>query len=138
MPALAGKPSGILSSTCTNRLSLQLDQTQVFQDLQPGVLVWVWEVRRRWGRTATQWPRWPYAETGCVLPGSRAGTSVSPEKVTKERARCPHWLSQEQLVPESMSYPGIKGELVRTRNLGPARPRTPVPHLTLLNSGQVL
>lgn len=83
----AGKPAGILSSTCTNRLSLQLDQTQVFQDLQPGVLVWVWEVRRRWGRTATQWPRWPYAETGCMLPGSRAGTSVSPEEVTKERAR---------------------------------------------------
>lgn len=33
-----GKPVGILSSTCTNRLSLQLDQTQVFQNLPPSVL----------------------------------------------------------------------------------------------------
>lgn len=99
----AGKPAGILSSTCTHRLSLQLDQTQIFQDLQPGVL--------SGSRSETllglntPWPRWPRAETRCVLPVSRAGTSVSPEKLTQERARRSHWMYQEQLVPESLPYP---------------------------------
>lgn len=80
-------------------------------------------------------PRWPHAEIGCGLPGSRTWTSISPEEVIKERDRCSHRMSQEPLVPESVSYPGIQGELAGTGNLGPARLLTPVPHLTSLKPG---
>lgn len=62
----------------------------------------------------------------CSQVAGSTGTSVFSEKVTKERDSCSHWMSQQRLVAESMSYPGTQGELAGTGNLGPARLLTPV------------
>lgn len=96
--------------TCTNRLSLQLNPTQVFQDLQPskrsGSGEW-----HLWGWTSSPWlvaPPW---------------VRVYAPRYQKAGMNTPRECHQKRSSP---------------RNLGPAHLPIPALHLTQLNPGQVL
>ena len=122
---------------CANRLSLQLDQTQVFQDLQPGVLSGSGEWDTSEAEHPPNWPMAAHWDKLCVCSQVSDLEPVYPQRRSPRR-RGAHLDVTGTLGSKVCVLPRQAGRACQSCKLRTSLPPTPALHLTLLNPGQVL